>query len=279
MATINDTMANIRYELDDRDIYNDIRSETGLSGTETVTDSDPSYAWKKWSRSHKLPSPGVTKFRYYEAMMPNPSWSSNLSASATDMTGAPYYDYAISLIDTNEDNTKAVELKNTGSSEGWIHYTVKYKYLVTEGQTHEETTYSIMSVRVVDTVSQLQFGPRVMNLLWPEGVSENAMRAECNAKLAWHKDPVSRAYVSMKGTTHAIRELIFEAEIDDIVTIACANLGLNADFRLKELDISGGPPEDIPMSEMTFMQLRTVEGLTLFTLDSSLLDGTHVLAP
>ncbi len=41
--TVNDTMAEIRYEIDEREIYNDIRSAIGIMITETVADADATY--------------------------------------------------------------------------------------------------------------------------------------------------------------------------------------------------------------------------------------------
>ena len=48
--TVDDTMAEIRYELDEREIYNDIRSEIGTLISETVVDVDPTYRWQVFYR-------------------------------------------------------------------------------------------------------------------------------------------------------------------------------------------------------------------------------------
>ena len=271
------TMRNIRYELDDREIYNDIRSETGLSGTETVIDSDPAYESKMWSATYALPDPGYTKFSYYTASMPNPeSWSLG-PITCTDNNGNPYYDYNINLIPTNEDKTKAVELKNTGTSSGWIHYTVKYRYLISEGQTHEETTYNVISVRAADAVSMLRYGPRVMNLVWPEGVTQGRMQTEVNAKLAWYKDPHPRLYITVLGKDMDHREFMLGQEIDGLLAVACPSLGLTATYRIKEIDITGDR-SGYPVADMMLSEVRAEESYALFILDASLLDGTDVLA-
>jgi hypothetical protein len=79
------------------------------------------------------------------------------------------------------------------------------------------------------------------------------------------------------GKTDALIEEIYTRDISDLITVINTSLGLNADFYINKMDIYHDP-FGLPTAEWTLEYQRTNETYTLFTLDTSELDGTHVLA-
>jgi len=273
--TLNDTMADIRYELDDRFIYNDIRSSIGTTKTETVVDADPLYEWRLWQEYHSLPNPGETTFRYFTASVDPVAWRLR-DILCYDYSYVPYSGFQIDLITVDDPNGRAIELKNTGSSGGTIKYIVEYKCLVADVVTHEESVFSTMTVRAYDETSILQYGRRTMNLVWPVGATEQQMQSIVDRYLAKHKDPAARLVVTLKGENDTIRAIIFGCEISEDVTVVCANLGLNDAFYIDSIAISG-TPDGIPVCTLGLTDKYATETYAIFVLDTSELDGTHKL--
>ena len=105
--TVDNTMANLTYEISEREIYNDVRSEIGVSTSETVIDADPTYSWKVWHKYSGLPAPGYTIYRYFTATVATPLDWKVQNVSVNDWDWNPYYDYEYSLEDTDDSLTKA----------------------------------------------------------------------------------------------------------------------------------------------------------------------------
>lgn len=273
--TVNDTMSQIRYELDDREIYNDIRSEIGILINETIVDADPTYSWKHWHRSI-LQAPGSLWLKMFTASQPNPTFWELIDESAKDTDGNPYYDYNIYIEDTDDDRIKGVFSKNTGSKVATIKYTLRYKYLTAERVTHEELIPETLRVRATDTTSILQYGRRVMNLTWSEGTEEGAMQVLVDNYLTRYKDPIARLMVVIKGSIDALRTQIITREISDRLTIVCAGLGLNTDFFINSITITDGPV-GIPICTWGVEEQRPEEALTIFLIDTSQVDGAHII--
>ena len=196
--------------------------------------------------------------------------------SAIDMNGKAYYDYNIKILTTDDDRIIGVEITNTGSERMRISFAVKVKYKSGEQETHEETVHNTLAVRAIDATSIREYGRRVMNLTWTEGTEERAMQSLVDNYITRYKDPVARITVQIKGDTDALRTQIITREISDLVTVVCTNLGLNADCFLNSISIevdSAGRPVCTWGLEIQ----RVYELLTLFVLDTSELDGAHVL--
>jgi len=280
--TVNDTMAEIRYELDDREIYNDIRSEIGILISETVVDADPTYNWQSFTRFPKIRA-GDTIRLHFTAEYASPSNWYIKSHSATYISCihpyniSPYCDYSIKLVTIDGNRKKAVEITNTGSSNGSFRIVVRYKYKATDKITHEEITPVTLTVRATDSTSIREYARRVMNLTWSEGTEEDDMQTLVDHYLARYKDPVARVVCILKGSTDTLRTQIITREISDLITVVCANLGLNADCFINSISISGDPT-GIPVCTWGLEIQRAYELLTLFKLDTSELDGPHILA-
>jgi len=278
--TITNEMADIQYDLDDRFIYNDIRSQVGQTHTETVTDEvDPAtYGWRLWQRYHALPAPGYTTFQYFTATAGSPLAWRIRNVTAHDYDYAPYSGYTINLIDTSDTLTKAVEIKNTGASNGTIGYIVEYELLISEAveYTHEETTWNTLQVRATDSDSIDKYGRRTMNLVWPTGASETDMQGVVDRKLASNKEPVARLTVRLLGKTDALLQMMHDAEISDEVQVICDLLGLNDTFWLDSIEVQCDLNR-LPSAVWGLVDKSPTEEYAVFRLDVSKLDGTDRL--
>jgi len=273
--TVNDTMAEIRLELDDREIYNDIRSEIGIIESETVVDVDATYSWKVYARRMEVPPP-FPHIRMFLTSLSNPiSWKIG-THHAEDADGKSYYDYDIKLESTDDSRGKAVKITNTGSKTMHIYFEVKVKYKTSDTVTHEESVASTLAVRATGSTSIRKYGRRVMNLTWAEGTGESAMQSLVEHYIDRYVEPVARLSCVIKGTTDALRLQIIGREISDTITVICTNLGLNADCFINSITIKDGPT-GIPVGTWELEIQRTYELLTLFKLDTSELDGAHIL--
>lgn len=277
--TINDTMAEICYELDDREIYNDIRSEIGTLISETVVDADPTYNWQIFTR-YATVLPGETIKLIYQADHATASnWQLYAHAAvyrASVGDWQPYYDYAIDLEEITALTKYAVNIENTGSYEASFVIGVKYKYLAAEQITHEQLVPLLLSIQTTDATSIKEYGRRVMNLTWSEGTSREAMQAIIDYFLARHKDPVARLRATIKGKTNALMTQFTTREISDLVTVVCTNLGINADYFINSISISDDST-GVPVCTWGLEAQRSYEALALFVLDTSELDGAHIL--
>lgn len=276
--TLDDTMAELRYDYDEREIYNDIRSEIGITTTETVLDADATYSWKWWKRWNKL-YVGRTIERWFQtSISESVTWKLEILDCFYAIGGSvyPYYDYQASLLDTDNDQRKIVQIENTGNRSADIKYRVGYKYKTSDMITHEETIMSALSVRAVDSGSILKYGRRVMNLTWEQGTTQVAMQALVESYLAGYKDPIPRVTAVIKGSTDALLTQIYTREISDVITVVCTELGLNVDYYIDSMSIRD-TFAFLPSCVWEMIQQRTEEALSIFTLDTSGLDGTHIL--
>ncbi len=278
--TVNDTMAEIRYELDDREIYNDIRSEIGILITETIIDADPTYQWQGRTNWSFIYPDGITyKYTRTSGVLTPIAWE--LYAVSARTTGypaerEPYYNYEIHIETTSNPSIVRVEIKNTGTEKMLLYWGLKYKYLATEGITHEEQYLSTLKVRAVNASSIMKYGRRVMNLTWAEGTEEQQMQSLVNSYITRYAEPIARLIAMVKGITDVLRTQIITREISDLLTVVCTELGLNADCFINSISISEDPT-GIPVCKWGLEIQRAYELLTLFTLDTSELDGAHIL--
>ncbi|KKK97995.1 hypothetical protein LCGC14_2647190, partial [marine sediment metagenome] len=171
---------------------------------------------------------------------------------------------------------KAVEVMNTGSRVARVRFELWYKYQTADQVTHEEMFPQTLSVRSTDAASILKYGRRVMPLTWAEGTDEDAMQSVVDFYLTKHSEPVPRLRVRIKGTTDALQTQIFTREISDILTIIQDNLGINADYYIEAISINDGPA-DIPVCKWLCEAQRAEEALSIFTVDTSFVDGLDII--
>lgn len=276
--TVNNTMSDLTYELSEREIYNDIRSEIGVTVSETVVDADANYTWKVWHRYGFLPAPGYTNYRYFTATVQTPLAWAVQNVSVYDQDRNPYYDYEYELEDTNDDLTKAFRTKNTGIKYGSIEFEVKYKYLSAEEVSHEEYTHNTLQVRAADNTSIDKYGRRVMNLIWPQGTEEADMQGLVDADLARYKEPYARLVLTLIGKDATNQAIIYGAEISDIMTVTCTKLGLTAtSYFIDAISIKDNLAT-IPIGTFELVAKRTVESTGFFVIDTDSIDGSKLIA-
>jgi len=277
--TLDNDMQSLTYEISDREIYNDVRAELGFLTTETVVDDDADYAWKQWVKYDKLPAPGYTTFKYFTATLVTPIAWRLLDDSAYDYDYQPYSDYEISLVDTNDPNVKAAEIKNTGTKYGTIQYTVSYKYLASEEVTHEEQSYNVENVRATDDDSILKYGRRVLPLVWPQGTGKEDMQMIVNQALEKYKEPLPTMKVTVQGKTDALATQIFTREISDVIEVVCDDLGMTAtDFYLDSIAIKDNHPLNIPICTWGLTQQSAIQAAGWFLIDTDSIDGAKLIA-
>ncbi len=275
--TVDDSMSKIVYDLSDREIYNDIRGEIGILKTETVVDDDVDYTWRFWRRTGSLPAPGYTMFRYFTAFLQDPITWQLTTVSAQDSDRQPYFDYEIELQDTNDDLTKAVRIKNTGTSSGIISYHVRYKFLSSDAVTHEETSWETLTVRAFDDTSIKRYGRRVMPLRWPQGATKEQMQMVADAALARYKDPYHVLHVKLRGDTAAKATQIFTREISDSITVTCANLGMTTEDHFIDAISIDDTALRSPVATWQLIAERAVETIGYFIIDTDSIDGPKLI--
>jgi len=278
--TIDDTMAKIIYELSDREIYNDVRAEIGISNTETVVDEDPTYEWKWWESSIQMRY-SECALRTYTAEYNALTWVlfgvSAYGVNWETYETWPYYDYTCA-IEESDSNHCVVKVCNTGPWHCVVKFKIKYRYKTGERITHEEVNYSTLTVRVTDDTSIAKYGRRVMNLTWPQGASEEEMTMIANACLARYKEPVPVLNVTIQGKNNALATQIFTREISDVISVICDNLGLaSTDFFIDKIAIKDYATVQIPICNWLLTGQRDEEVVGYFVIDVDEIDGDKLI--
>lgn len=283
--TINDTMAKLDYELSERKIYNDVRSEIGIVTTETVLDQNEEYSWKKKTGGFLVSSSDIRGRRFYSSVAHDPVEWKLFSHEGLVIQrdhpeyGNPYYDYDISVVIADSNEYATVQISNNGILRAAFDYVVGYKYLSQDRITHEEQTPLVLSVRATDADSIAKYGRRVMNLTWSEGTERDQMQILVDAYLMKYKEPIGIFHAGIIGDTDIKRTQIYTREISDIITVVCSRLGANVDCYINGITIRDNDPVNgLPICEWILEVQRPNEALSLFTLDTSSLDGADILA-
>jgi len=279
--TVNDTMVDLRYELDDREIYNDIRSEIGILISETVVDVDADYWRANFTRFPKIAAGDTVRLTFTAEYASPSDWaikshSATYLSSLDPYTRSPYYNYSIKMVTVDGSRKKAVVITNTGSYRASFRVVVWYKYLKTDKITHEEITPITLTVRAINATSITKYGRRVMNLTWAEGTEEKDMQSLIDHYITRYAEPVARLICKIKGSSDTLRTQVITREISDLITVICANLGINADCFINSISISADLT-GIPVCIWELEIQRTYELLTLFKLGISELGSTDVL--
>jgi len=281
MSTFDDVL-DVVYELSDREIYNDIRSQIGIteSSTETIVDADPTYEWRYYTANSGLPASWRTNVKKFTAAYNAITWkidSHSAMYQDTDGSWKPYYDYSV-WIESSDSSHCEVHYKNTGSSYASLHYVLKYKYMASEGFSHEDTTttYSTLTVRATDEDSISKYGRRVMNLLWPEGQTEVDMQSLVEWYLAKYKEPVATVRLTVVGGDDTKKAAILDSDYSDRDTVTLTALSLDTNFFIDRVDIRDDL-KGMPIAHLELVEVRPEEALGLFTLDTSELDGPDIL--
>lgn len=168
------------------------------------------------------------------------------------------------------DTTCTIEVINNSD------YLLRGKWYVSYIALTPETRY--IKLRSTNTASIKKYGRRAMNLDWPLGIVPVAMQALIDNYRDRYCEPVSMASMTLEGDTDAKITQILDMDIDDKHQIIHAGLAMDQEFFVNSLNPAFSR-EGTGMLTATFglEEVRTMEEATLFTLDVSELDGTHVL--
>ena len=286
VATFDDTMADIVYMLDDREIHNDIRSETRVSEDVEIDDSD----WLDTIITTKLRS--LTLFPETSSYL----WSHidlvPLGVSADDIISGVwegthlYWDIGTSS-EVRVDFSISVSIDalrgtvTVPAAVGDPTHTEMYSgdvYITYNGQewqegSHIETQWSTLTVRVTDPTSILKYGRRVLNLTWPLGATQVQTQSIAESYRDKYSEPVSRITMLVKGKTDALKVQILTREISELITVISSELGLNADYYINRIDYKEFT-DSLPQVTWALEEQRTSEAAGIFLIDTSELDGT-----
>ena len=295
LATFDDTMLDLTLEFDDREIYNDIRSQVDVTvitpGAETwesveVTDTAIGFYSDTISDGQHADVTLYTRRLSYYALaweLPTADVSYTVAGGYTGVGGYVESGVYHTTIDgvVTASNTRSATVRitnNTGYTIRVLSVKCDYSYNDYEKMVGNPTTGTqTLTVRATDATSIALYGRRVMNLTWPLGQTQEQTEGLAAAYLARYKDPVIRVKMTIIGKTDALIEEIYTRDISDLITVINTSLGLNADFYINNINLYHDP-FGLPIVEWTLEYQRTNETYTLFTLDTSELDGTHVLA-
>lgn len=286
VATFNNTMASMTVSFSDREIYNDIRSQIDITVTNVVID-DPlvSYGNEEYerygniynlkngeSKSITITGPEAYKQSYLH-------WTGE-NAIGYPISGSDTYILNIVVDSSDLDSITITVTNNSGIDLLYAKVTAIYVYTSLTGivpQSHTETGTETLTIRSIDATSIAAYGRRSMNLTWPLGQTQEQTQALADAYLVKYKDPVPVLTMSVLGKTQAIATTLLGLKISDLITIINTELGLNGDYYINTIDVSHNC-DGLLLYTFGLEQQRLYESYTLFTIDTSEIDGSHVLA-
>ena len=253
----NNTMADLIYTIEDREIYNDIRSEVQVSETTTVeddpgtpagydTDSDSARVDASMPIGSSIIATIHTTPADREADPPS-SWTAPFATGWWNYGGSDYgYRNTYEGLDCVITERAAKYCKvnvtnNTNHALEGFEVSAKYRYKSADSvppTTHDETKYSTLTVRAVDTTSISKYGRRVMNLSWPLGATEGEAQNMVNAYCSRYSEPVSQLSMTLIGSTDALKAQILTVKISDLVQVINSELGLDDNYFINSMDVS-----------------------------------------
>lgn len=268
----------VRYIIDEREIFNDIRSEIGIISAVTEI-QDATYSWRYWTQwwgiapgeSHTFMFTSNVAFPYEWKLKSHGAWYIDPS-----LRKISYYEYAILLIPTEVARTVAVAVTNTGDQAIRITVTAGYRFLSAEKVAIETLMPVTLTARAYDEDSIKKYGRRVYNLTWTEGTNESDMEDLVRNYLARYKEPIARLPVKLVGVTDAIRTQIITREISDRITVNYTNLGFNDDCFIDSIQIKDSYV-GMPVCNWGLTAMRDKEKLSLFLIGSSTIGGPDIL--
>jgi hypothetical protein len=298
VATFDNTMKYITLEFDDREIYNDIRSQIDITATTVVTDSPEQYANKDafdMKEGIVPPSGSTTITLHPSAGDIAETWISqsaegyhilgvwNPNADPPELAwgnqaGIWHVEVFSLQVTVNSSSSDFIDLTltNTTSYEiAGVAATAIYRYLSMDAATHEETGTKTLTVRELDETSKKLFGRRVMNLVWPLGQTQEQTVSLAQAYKARLKDPVPRLSMTVQGKTDDLITQIFTRKISDLITVINTDLGLNADCYINAINIYHDP-FGLLTAEWTLEIQRTMESVVIFKISTASYNGSAI---
>jgi len=305
MSTLNATdLENFTLDLDDREIYNDIRAECDITKILTIRpDATPEFfdRFETWvsagdamyvgeSREVTYTAPeDHSEVRWLELVEHGGSpqtlygWAQDeceelegiwrySTSLGTSLCFLPSRLAKISAeIVSRGDRSVIVELVNQSDYVCRAHFTIAYLALT------PETRY--IKLRSTNETRIKKYGRRVMNLKWPLGQHPNTMQSMVDAYCERYSEPTCKASMTLIGSNDTWLQHILTFAIDDRHTIVHPRLELNEDFFINSSDTSYRREGDnLLRGTFDLEQVRDMEDLTLFIIGTSLIGGTHVIS-
>ncbi|MBU1173704.1 MAG: hypothetical protein KKD44_29390 [Proteobacteria bacterium] len=276
VATFDNNMADLVFELSDREIYNDIRSEIDVTvtDTDTVIDSDAIYDGGSRSIDRENMGAGTSvdidvysltgdrKVNWLNARITYASnrfqnvtqeWCEGLGGNWYPPFDPKYPAYSYSVcyflsfqaqmdaeIIAEYDNYCTVRVTNNAAVALDFHLSVTYNFLLRPIQTHEvsSTQQVTLTVRAIDDTSVLKYGRRVMNLRWALGQTEEQMQILLDAYLDRHSEPVDNITMTLEGHDSTLVTQILTRKISDCITVINDEMSINADYFINAIDVN-----------------------------------------
>lgn len=290
VATFDDTMADIVYELDDREIFNDIRSETIVPKIIVVDDSD----WQPTMITYSKPANffAYEDSREYMRTLGLPSGITRADVVSVSWEGVHKYYDKVTGEKISVECSLSVELHETlarcyitvpaaiGDPDKWEDYNGDL-YITYWGEewveaSHEETTYVTIVVRSTDLDSIKKYARRVLNLTWPMGATEEQSQSLVDSYCSRYSEPVARVKMTLKGSSDTLRVQILTRKISDKITVINSQLGLNQDFFINKIDFKDFP-DRIPSLVWILEEERASEDAGVFEIDTHEIDGDALI--
>ena len=318
MSTFNATdLKSFTLDISDRAIYNDIRSEVDITeDTEVTGDGTPEeHAENEVGRdgnikvvlaanssenvtfTAELGHTDVTWLETYIAFASRTKeygWSEAACLAASGTWYAPGDTYPSccyfpeipetigvqSMIRTK--TTWTVRLTNPHNYEVRATPRAIYSYLVQEaiaGVVTIHTETRTLRVRATNAASIRKYGRRVMDLVWPLGITEVTMQSIVDSYCERYCEPVCFGATTLEGSTDARITSILDMDIDDKHQIIHPGLSMDQEFFVNSVNVMfNREGSGLLTGTFSLEEVRAMEETTLFTLDVSQLDGAHVLA-
>ena len=302
MAVFNaNQLASFTLDLTDREIYNDIRAECDITEILTVRpDATPEYFESFTAGEGEY---GIAVDATVNIIITAPSehteivWLNIASYSASPVTllgwgqgaceelGGEWRDgnptmcllpsslakVTLKIISRSATScTVRVENKSDYAIGIWID--VAYIALT------PETRY--IKLRSINATSIAKYGRRVMDLVWPLGITPNTMQSLIDNYCVRQCEPVCFASMTLEGETDAKISSILNMRIDDKHEIIHPGLDMDEEFFIT--NIGGGFNREgtgILTGTFGLEQVRSMEETTFFIIGTSLIGGAHVIAP
>lgn len=307
--TFDNDMTDIVLEINDREIYNDIRSEIEVTETESILDADEEYTIRSVVHEIYLAA-NETRESLFEIPSTDRAsavWLTIACTSATglilggtesqcDLLDGQYYppggegpqyhsrcyygsisDIEVTVLSqtTYSMNVSITNHVNAGMG---VVIRARYRFQSSDAVYHDDTNTRTLQVRAIDADSIRKYGRRVLPLTWPLGQSEEQMQALIDAYLERYKEPVPLLNMHIQGRTDALIVQILTREISDRITVKNTELGLvSADFFINSINANH---DYLGLLECDWKleQVRDMEASSFFVLDTSELDGSDILA-
>ena len=264
--------ADIVYEYDDREIYNDIRSQIPVTETITIPGYEAEYytdyVWGNIRGPRNINGDCVwfTGDNNSES-----SWGLGklpISLGTLEISPAGYFQGSASVtpdpLSGDNEITVTVTLTKSGYNQGNPYtgvcvYACWYSLLKTPSVPEtSETRVNLMTVRSINEASWGKYGRRVMNLTWPLGQTQNQMQGLVDAYCARYAEPVPRVTLTVIGKTDNLIVKMLNLKISDRITVVNTVLGLSADYFINNI-VYEHDVQQLPRAIYTLEEIRGTE--------------------